>query len=307
MKRSASTIALLFGIVLLSHGATAFAWNAAGHRLTAAIAWMEMDDATRTAAARLLAAHPDHATWLARARTADAAYGAFLEASTWPDDIRRDPRFHDDGDPATPAVPGFPDMARHGRWHYVDQPLSAAHATHAGNGELPQRLTRLSTTLADGESSLAARAYALPWLIHLVGDAHQPLHTVSRYDEEGQGDEGGNRVWIDNPQSPRRRDTTLHAYWDDLPGPSWLRGDRLESAAARLNASTGSVQSPGTVGEWLAEGRLLAQTAVYEGLAGDVPTISPAYHERAQRIANERIILAGRRLARILESLLQKQ
>ncbi len=307
MTRRTAAIAVLLGIALYATSPRTFAWNAAGHRLTAAIAWMEMDAATRSRVARLLAAHPDHALWVARARSADAAYGAFLEASTWPDDIRRDARFHDDAEPATPAIPGFPDMARHGRWHYVDQPLSGLAVAHAGNGELPQRIARLSATLADGNSGIAARACALPWLIHLVGDAHQPLHTVSRYDEEGQGDEGGNRVWIDDPQRPRRRERTRHACWYDLPGPPWLRGERLDAAAARLGAAAGRPVSPATVGDWLQEGRRLAQTAVYEGLEGEVPTVTPAYQERAQRVANERILLAGRRLARLLEQLLQKQ
>lgn len=304
--RTAAARALLAG-TLMAASAPLLAWNAAGHRLTATIAWQAMDEETRTAAGRLLAAHPDYAVWLARNRTEDPAQGAFIEASTWPDDIRRDARFHDDSDAETRQLPGFPDMARHGRWHYIDQPLFAKPVQRPGDGELPLRMAQLVRTLGQRDGGIAARAYALPWLIHLVGDAHQPLHTVSRYDEEARGDEGGNRLWIDNPFHPRRHEMTLHAYWDDLPGPPWLRGERLEKAAERLAALGHRPESVGAVGQWLKEGRTLAETVVYEGLEGEVPTLTSAYHERAQRTANERIVLAGRRLALLLEKLLRQQ
>lgn len=284
----------------------ALAWNGAGHRLVAAVAWRQMDEGTRTTVGRILAAHPDQAAWLARNRQAEPAYAAFLEASTWADDIRRDARFHDDDDTATPAIAGFPDMARHRYWHYVDQPLFAAPVTRPGNGELDLRLARLGEMLAKAGKDESARAYALAWLIHLVGDAHQPLHTVSRYDGEGRGDDGGNALWVDSPFHPRRREMTLHAYWDDLPGPPWLRGSRLEAAADRLMPLGGQPGTPGSVRQWLTEGRKLSETVVYADLDGEVPTLDARYHERAQRTARECVALAGKRLALLLEELLRR-
>lgn len=281
------------------------AWNAAGHRLTAAIAWRHLDDATRSALGDLLAAHPDHAAWLQRNPARPPAYAAFLAASTWPDDIRRDARFHDDRKPPTPALAGFPDMARHTDWHYIDQPLGARQGTTVGDGKLPQRIGELQATIA-GHGSAARRAWALAWLIHLVGDAHQPLHTVSRFDDEGRSDEGGNQLWVETPLHPRLREMSLHAYWDDLPGPPWLRGERLERAAARLAAHADAPATPGTVDDWLREGRALAIDVVYAGLSGAVPTIDSGYQERAQRVAGERVALAGRRLAVILKALLTR-
>ena len=299
---SLARCAIIVGLCLSSPGA--LAWNSAGHRLTAAIAWRHLDTETRAEAGRLLGSHADHPVWLARNPRHDPGYAAFVEASTWPDDIRRDPRFHDDDEPATPSIEGFPDTARHRRWHYIDQPLSAASNNRASEGELDRQLIRLGNLLANRNENSAARAYALAWLIHLVGDAHQPLHTVSRLDTDGRYDNGGNALWIENPFHPRRRDMTLHAYWDDLPGPPWLRGDKLEQQAGKLMPQSAAAATAGTVRQWLAEGRNLAETVVYEGLSGEVPIIDAAYHERAQRTAGERVAIAGKRLALLLNNML---
>ena len=66
-----------------------------------------------------------------------------------------------------------------------------------------------------------------------------------------------------------------------------------------ITAATGAKLS-----DWLSEGRSLAQTVVYADLDGDAPSISANYHERAQRTADERVVTAGRRLARLLTELL---
>lgn len=297
-------VAVALALLLCATSTPTLGWNAAGHRLSAAIAWQGMAPATRTAVGRLLAAHPDHARWTARAGEGDAAYAAFLAASTWPDDIKRDRRFHDDDATPTAPLPGFPDMARHRRWHYADFRLDDGQRT--GKGELDRRLPQLAATLSNVRATTEARSHALPWLIHLVADAHQPLHVASRHDADGDSDDGGNSLRVETPQHPRLREMSLHAYWDDLPGPPWLRGERLEAAATTLlralpaDARAVAADLPA----WLAESRELARTVAYADLAGETPTITEHYHARAQRTANERIILAGRRLARLLDALL---
>ncbi|HEX5802304.1 MAG TPA: S1/P1 nuclease [Azospira sp.] len=296
-------------LLLLAASAPALAWNAAGHRLSAAIAWREMAPATRAAVGKLLAAHPEHPRWLARGKEADIDYAAFLAASTWADDIKRDRRFYDEGTPPSAAQAGYPEMARHRHWHHADQPLDGRG--RGGDGELDRRLPQLMRTLGDRQASASARSYALPWLIHLVADAHQPLHVVSRYDATGNSDRGGNGLWVETPHHPRLREMTLHAYWDDLPGPPWLRGERLEAAATALgnslpdSAARGRSRGDATdVAGWIADSRQLARTVAYTDLDGEAPVIDERYHERARRTAERQIVLAGRRLARLLEQLL---
>lgn len=288
------------------------AWNAAGHRLTAAIAWRQLDTDTRTAVGRLLAAHPDRERWRNHRAEKDGGtnndYSAFLEASTWADDIRRDRRFHDADEAPTPLLPGFPDMQRRRRWHHADETPSVSKRPAYPAGELARQLPRLLQTLGDRQRPPTEHAYALPWIIHLVADAHQPLHVLSRHDADGRSDRGGNELWVETPEHPRLRAMSLHAYWDDLPGPPWLRGERLERTAdALIREWPVTTQEDGStldVAAWIGESRELARSVAYADLDGSTPVIDEGYGERARRTARKRITIAGYRLARVLELLL---
>ena len=284
---------------------SASAWNAAGHRLSALIAWQHLDASTQVQLSFILARHPDHERWIARAKGVDPELAAFLEASTWPDDIKGDKRFYDEGNNApTTRLAGFPDMARHRHWHYIDRPLGHAPKHQTGDGELDKQLTLLAQIVGDRKATDQQRAYALPWLIHLVADAHQPLHTVSRYDETGRGDEGGNRLSINNPFHPRRSSMNLHTYWDDLVGPPWLRGSYLERAADTISTANPIAPRTGNVQSWINESWQIARDNAYPPDEDAVPTLTADFHETAQTIARKRIAEAGYRLAALLQTLL---
>lgn len=286
---------ILSALLFFSLALPAYAWNAAGHRLVAVIAWQQLTPPTREAISAALARHPDHDRWVEKARSRDAI-DLFAEASTWPDDIRNDPRFYDeDREPPTPALPGLPDTARHKRWHYVD--LDAAGKVR--DGELDRQIERLSHLLqAKGRATGTNNQipYALPWLLHLVADIHQPLHVGQH------GDEGGNKVEIENPFNKRLPFSSLHLYWDDLPGPPWLRGERLEKNAARLlDNYPKPVQ--GDVALWRAESHQLLAFAYPKASGSLLPIINEDFQRDARTIANQRIVEAGYRLGRLLESL----
>lgn len=291
----------LFSLLFFGLAAPALAWNAAGHRLVAVIAWQQMSPATRQAVAEALATHPDHWRWMQRAGSADGA-DLFAEAATWPDDIRNDPRFYDEGrESPTPALSGLPDTARHKDWHYVD--LDAGG--HVKNGQIDRQIDRLSQILRPWEQLLAPGSTgkiaeisnSLPWLIHLVADIHQPLHVGLH------GDEGGNRVEIENPFNKRLPFSSLHLYWDDLPGPPWLRGKRLHQNAARLIDSHPAPPQD-HVALWRQESHQLLADAYPNSAGSLLPVIDEDFHRRSQEIANRRIVEAGYRLGRLLESLL---
>ena len=267
------------------------AWNGAGHRLVASIAWQQLSAPTRLTIADLLAQHPDYERWQ-KAAHASGPGEIFIEASTWPDDIRQDRRFYDEErEAATPGINGLPDSAMHKRWHYVD--LGADGQRLAG--ELDSRIDRLSRELAHGGTR--AKVYALPWLLHLVADIHQPLHV-------GNGeDEGGNLVEIENPFNPRQAVSSLHRYWDDLPGPPWLRGKRLEKVATFLLERYPPPER-GSITRWRDESRRLRAMAYPEADASQRPIINEQFNQRARDIANQRIVAAGYRLGWLLEELL---
>ncbi|MBL8419926.1 MAG: S1/P1 nuclease [Dechloromonas sp.] len=280
----------LIALLFLLFSPLAGAWNAAGHRLVAVIAWQQLSPASRDFVAQALGRHPDHARWVGKARSAEPAR-IFAEAATWPDDIRNDPRFHDDGenDPTSP-LPGFPDSARHKNWHYVD----VDHQGRAVIGEVDRQIERLTRllrlTAKDDEIS-----YALPWLVHLVGDIHQPLHVGST------DDKGGTTVEIENPFNKRLTFPSLHIYWDDLPGPPWLRGQKLEDKARRLIAEYPAPRQ-GAVALWRDESNRLLASAYPDAAGSLLPIATEDFNRRAHAIAERRIVDAGYRLGRLLEA-----
>ena len=280
----------LFALLILLFAPHAKAWNAAGHRLVAAIAWQQLSPASQKFVADSLAAHPDHDRWVTKARTGDAA-DIFAEASTWPDDIRNDPRFHDAGrDDATPPLPGFADSARHKNWHYVDLDLRG----RTKKGEVDRQIERLGRLLRS-TSEKDDISYALPWLLHLVADIHQPLH-VGHAD-----DDGGNTVEIENPFNTRLSFVSLHTYWDDLPGPPWLRGQRLEKRVQRLLAEH-PAPLRGNVALWRDESHRLLPATYPDAFGSLLPIVSETFNRQAHAIADRRIVDAGYRLGWLLET-----
>ncbi len=290
----------LFGLLFFGLATPTLAWNAAGHRLTAVIAWQQLSPPSRLAISQALADHPDHRRWLQRAGSPEGA-DILAEAATWPDDIRNDPRFYDESrDPPTPPLPGLSDTARHKRWHYVDLDADG----RARSGEIDRQIERLSQILRSSTQRLSPRSTgknaeissALPWLIHLVGDIHQPLH-VGRH-----GDEGGNRFEIENPFNQRLPFSSLHLYWDDLPGPPWLRGKRLHQKAGRL-IDNHPAPPQGSVALWRQESHQLLAVAYPTSQGSLLPLISEEFHRQSRDIADRRIVDAGYRLGRLLENL----
>lgn len=283
----------------------ALAWNSAGHRLIAAIAWENLQPGARAEASRLLREHHDYARWRRRASADDEARNAFIEASTWPDEIRQDRRFYSPGrDQPTPTVPGFPDMERHTDWHYVNRPLAGSPTDHPLSGQIDTQLVALAETLGNPEAASLDRHYALPWLIHLVGDAHQPLHASIRLDASGRWDKLGNGMRVVNPFNPKKTSSTLHAFWDDLPGPSGLRGERLELAMRALLAVYPRPPRSDKSRTWIDESWQIAGKSAYPKGSEPVPTISEAFYANSREIANRRVTQAGYRLAALLNSLL---
>ncbi len=276
---------LLLLLISLLCASPAWAWNAAGHRLSAVIAWQQLSDDSRQWLDGLLRQHEDYPRWREKSGTGDRVM-IFAEAATWADSIRNDPRYSD----STAGQPGAGDYQRHGDWHYLNLD---AHGRVQG-GQLEKRLGDLARLLRSTASN-EQKAWALPWLIHLLGDIHQPLH-VGYHD-----DRGGNRHRIDDPDAPRHKLTDLHSYWDDLPGPSGLRGKRLLNRARQL-LNENSAPQQGTIRQWRDESRGLLGRA-YPTPGSNRSVISAAFRNEAQAIADQRIVDAGYRLAGLLEEI----
>lgn len=315
------SVVLVFVLVLVTV-APANAWNATGHRIIAAIAYDRLTPAARARVDRLIQAHPDYSSIFAAGAPEDPvqrARAAFLTASTWPDVIRGDARFYDetraDAVP-TPLLPGFPNMGRHVTWHYYDIPYApdGAKPTLQLPPHALSELRRILNTIAEVPDDEAA--YDLPWLEHLVGDVHQPLHATSRFlKAQPKGDAGGNFVFVKSANSPA---TNLHAYWDGAAGS--------DSSAAFVDKFAASVtsefpQSPYQSNQlsnylstnpkrWLKESFRLDKSDVYSfglvtGTKEHPIALSADYDRRAQAISRRRLAMAGYRLAAVLNARLK--
>lgn len=280
--------ALLVGLLF---ALPALAWNSAGHRLSAVIAWQFMKPETRQFVSTALEQHPDAGRWREKSGTGEPVL-IFAEAATWADSIRHDPRY---GDADTPALPlaGLPDNARHADWHYADQDARGQR----GKGQLDRQIDRLSQMLrSTGDPEEIA--WALPWLTHLIADLHQPLHVGHAEDR------GGNTVDVVDDDKPALAPISLHRWWDDLPGPSSLRGKRLLNRAEAM--MTARLPPPsGLPADWLRESRQLTATAYPKRQRDGQWLLDHPFRQFAGEIAEKQVLAAGYRLARHLDAIVE--
>ena len=276
------------------------AWNAEGHRAIAGMAYDLLTPRARARVDQLLARHPDFLTLLTRNAKDPASRmrEAFMTAAVWPDLIKGDPRFFDearkDAKP-TPLLAGFPGIEMHKVWHYKDIPFSpdGTPLKPADPRNAITELNRMIALLDRAPEDPLNPVYALPWIAHVLGDIHQPLHAVSRFlKAQPDGDAGGNLV---RTAGEKRN---LHWVWDDLPttlGKPDLVADLRTVAKPRQ-------RNPEA---WLRESFDNAKAVVYA--FGDNPgteqapiRLSPEYMKKAHEVARVRMAQAAYRLASTL-------
>jgi hypothetical protein len=297
-------ILLALALALLASPA-ALAWNDFGHRVAAAAAYPHLTPAVRAEVARLLKLNPDYARWVAGVPAPQRAEVAFIQAATWADVIKSDGTHRFDGDrPRGPDAArniGYADPLEHRYWHFIDQPFSTDHTPlrAAARPNIETELMALQRTLRSPKASAALKSYDLVWIEHLVGDAHQPLHAVSRFTRsDPEGDAGGNRVALCKP--PCRGN--LHGFWDDILGTSASPRAAMRYAA-RLPAPDPRLARILSSRRWLEESRRIAERYVYAPPIGDGPgpyRLDAAYRRTALKVAREQIALAGARLALVI-------
>ncbi|WP_244613232.1 S1/P1 nuclease [Methylosinus sp. Ce-a6] len=242
--------------------------------------------------------------------TSRRVFCAFVHAATWADDIKRSNNYQrrsiaQDGASAT-ANTGYSDHLVHDYWHYVDLPFSS-DGTPGETPQAPNALTQIEAfqqALASNSASDDVKSYDLVWLLHLVGDVHQPLHATSRFSRGmPKGDQGGNKETVCLAFTCGAK---LHAYWDGLLGDRGGPSD-AEALAATLPSpdATAAIEDPVA---WVRESEKLAERFVYVGPIGDGAgpfALTDAYQAEAKRIAERQVALAGARLAGSINAALQ--
>lgn len=320
MRLEQTAIVVAF-VSVLALAPEARAWDDFGHMEVAAVAFQRLDGKVKKRVAQLLKLNPRYPNWIVGAAPGDEDRMAFMRAATWADSIKTDPTYQADDQNAATASQnvGYTDRLRHAYWHYVDQPFSPDGtprvATPAPNAATV--IPMLRAALAADSSTDDVKSYDLVWLLHLVGDIHQPLHCVARFDAaNAAGDRGGNNVKISgNTQPPTCDDPRycpfgppgdLHALYDTIAGSGYAVGP-AEMAAAKLPKPDAAKAAVRDVAVWIQEGFDLAQNTVYVapiGVGNGPFAITPQYQAAAYKLGQARIALAGRRLAILINEAL---
>ena len=310
---------LLAAVCLLTAG-PACAWGDRGHEVTALIAYQHLTVKARDALNALLASDDDHLTtadFAARATWADKYRSTHRETSAWHFvDIEIEGGALAGGAIAGGALAGGaiagvadaqPDLTAA---CYGFPPLAAAQPASAGPAQdcIVDKINEFFVELKNPATPPAERLLALKFLIHFIGDLHQPLHAADHHDR------GGNCIAL-SPAADGE-DNNLHAFWD--VGAVAALGNSAPQIAAALNAqiTVADLQAwtRGDSRSWAMESFSLGQRDVYAlGRPNNtLPTcqapgsvaLSADYRARASQDAALQLKKAAIRMAGLLNNAL---
>lgn len=270
---------VLLSLCLIVLSLPAFGWSREGHELVGELAQRRLSPAAHAEVARLLAAEP---------------VPTLAGVSTWADDMRSEGR-----------TSGLELGKRSEKWHYVNFPRGTDCAYDPardcpGGDCVVAAIPAQAAILADRSRPDAERAQALKFLVHFVGDVHEPMHAGFGHDR------GGNTVQIQLRARTARdgaEGTNLHRVWDyhvlrsaDLDRDAYA--DRLQARSAV------AVESPVLAAgarDWAIEScRLIADTPLYP--RGHV--LRDDYLDTHRPLAETRVLQAAFRLAALIEAAL---
>jgi nuclease S1 len=274
---------LAVAVTLFSSIDSLFAWGGQGHRLVGLIA-----------AERLTPIAKQNVAWLLDGQT-------LADVSSWADSLTSD-------------------QVQTSYWHYLNIPPGATGydrdrdcpkqpGVEAGSrGDrwrdcVVDRIGYWEERLGDPKLDRADRATALKFIVHFIGDLHQPFHAL------GVG-RGGNDVKVrvfgeancsNDPQRPNP--CNLHSVWDGRLIARKALDDTAYLAELKtlINAKRFGSLPPGTPGQWAEQSFRLAK----EALVTPDTDIDEGYYRRHITVIDERIALGGVRLAAELNRILK--
>lgn len=265
---------LAFAFFLLSSNVT-YAWNSTGHQLVAQIAY----DNLRPDVKQQLNVYN-------RAVDGKSRYSSFVKSAVWLDVLKQT------------------DVHWYDHLHYIDIPYTkdGTPLPKADRLNAYWAIKKAMLTLQSQKASKRDKGLSLRMLIHIVGDIHQPLHTITQVSKSRpQGDLGGNLfILADNPAG-----ANLHKYWDT--GAGMLLGSRkpfqIKNKARQLEKRWSCKKdAPGTsIKGWIDASHQLAIQKAYAVSEGTIP--SSYYQMSTQNLVEKQIFAAGCHLAYLLNGM----
>jgi nuclease S1 len=316
MRRIFVCVLVFAVIALFAAVPSGWAWGCKGHQTIALIAEKHLTPEAKQIVQKLLSENPIDPKL--NRYCGGASRDAMADASTWADDVRGE--------------------RKNGPWHYIDIPRGAQHGPlgqYCGaEGCVTKAIKEQLAILKDKNAEAGKRADALRYIIHFVGDLHQPLHDTTN------ADEGGNCVPLKYfRRKPREHNHSytpnLHSIWDTaIPERDAEGADPAEYADtldALFAAEIEGWQKAGIhLEDWAWEGHDVAETVVYGNLTPKIaiePNVAvhsctddnnigdrllhqnivagEAYQEKAGPVVEKRLTEGGVRLAMILNDALK--
>jgi hypothetical protein len=281
--KASSYICLTMVIVVLLPVRT-FAWGQKGHQIIARIAMARLSTSARQAVVQIL--EP----------------GETLESVSGWADLRTQA-------PETRS------------WHFVAIPLTDGYYSarkDCGGSEtcIIQSIEQQIAVLKDIRSEPEARAYALKFLVHLIGDLHQPFHVTTNTNPK---DRAASLVKV---KTLSGRATNLHEVWDTDLVEYGLKSNKSVNAYAtqllkklpRTSTSQstrgGFISTQGSITDWALEAHKLPWSSYYhtngEFMVADSTrswSLDQAYYEKNLEVAEVQMVRAGVRLAKVLNDI----
>jgi nuclease S1 len=247
--------------------APAMAWGRKGHSIVARIATKHLSQKTQTAILDLLKSDPDDRGHCADKTSLEDRMACI---APWADDVRGDSQYGNTGPFHFVNIPIY--LAKSQR-HYIE-------SRDCKNGDcIVQAIAKYRGILADQSKSPAERAIALKFIVHFVGDLHQPLHTAKDHDRDAankenngkitdNGDQGGNLklvTWLGQGSYPYGC-LNLHSVWDDGMISTKNKDDVTYADALNgaIDAQNLSAIQKGTAIDWANEAFDLAVAHTYK-------------------------------------------
>lgn len=246
-------------------------WGGDGHRMVCGVAWQRLTSDGRALATRLLGSTDEK---------------TFVDACIWADSVRSE----------------RPDTYN---YHFINIPAGAAGMDMDRDCAAPKRcapwaIVHFGRVLGNAKADRTARVEALKWVLHFVGDLHQPLHAGR------PGDLGGNRVMVDffGDRGNDERRNNLHSVWDSqmLRRANMRWPDASNHLFRQIADDEAKSWETLNVTEWANESFRIDEEFVYGKLHSD-GRIRNEYYKPALGIAETRIMMGGVRLAHLINSI----
>lgn len=248
---------LLLSALLTTISFLSFGWGATGHRATGYIADKYLSKKAKKAIERILNGQ------------------SLAIASTWMDEMRSDSTYNYTAD-----------------WHWVTIPdgMTYEQAEKNPKGDIIESIERIVAELKSKKLTPQQETERLKWLIHLVGDIHQPLHV-------GRGDDrGGNDIkimWF-------RADSNLHRVWDsDMIDDTRLSYTELAESLGKPSVNQVQAWQRNSVRDWANESMSYRKQVYDYGNA----RLGYQYSYKYLDTAKARLLQAGVRLAGLLNEI----